>query len=310
MINRILKEQAGVITTKQLASLGMNPGKIKRITRRWSRVTRGLYLTESPSFDAAIWAGWLAGGDGAAIGEYAAAYRWGFVDEEPDEVVVWAPEPRVGFQLGQWGVRFRRASRPSRRTPPLTLVEDTVLDCANAGSEVEAVAVATRALADGFTTVGRLLDSLRQRSRQRHRPLLQDLCAGVGVESVLEFLFDRNVIVGHGLPRPTRQASLAAGRVDCHYDAYRLIVELDGGKYHNDKARDFFRDNEHLLTRDEVTLRFGWFQANGGACQSARQLARGLRRGGWSGTPRGGRCRCLTKMDQVSGRISGPSLDL
>lgn len=294
MLESLLKNQAGVVTTQQMLALGMSRGVIMRRAKQWSQPCRGLYLSTPPTFESALWAGWLRGGPEAAIGEEAAAFRWGILDEVPKAVTVWAESPRTNFHVDKWAVQFRRAHRESRRTPGLTLVEDTLLDIAHVRAEVPAVAAVLRGFADGFTTGERLAEKMRQRPRQRHRELLQQLCSEPGLESVLEFLFLRNVVDAHGLPRPTLQAQRCSGRVDSRYGEYGLLLELDGGRYHRDKSRDFIRDNDHILEHAEKTLHFGWSQANEGACRAAAQVARGLMLGGWDGSRRRVSCHCLS----------------
>jgi very-short-patch-repair endonuclease len=74
------------------------------------------------------------------------------------------------------------------------------------------------------------------------------------------------------------------------YEAYRLIVELDGLAYHLDKVADMERDNHHLVAGYR-TLRFGWTHVAGNPCAVAATVAAALHQGGWEGSPR--RCpRC------------------
>ncbi|WP_297750128.1 type IV toxin-antitoxin system AbiEi family antitoxin domain-containing protein [uncultured Tessaracoccus sp.] len=294
-LERILRQQAGVISSRQLTGMGYSRGQIMRLTRRWQRCAPGVYLTAPLTWTSALWAGLLVGGDGAVAGMEAAAFVRGIIEDEPKEIVIWVAHARREFQLGPYRIRFRRGTRASRGTPAITTVEDTMLDTADIRPEVPAIALLTRALADGFTTRQRLLNRLRQRARQRHRALIVELCssAGAGIESVLEYLFQRNVLRRHGLPAPARRQRRSGGRVDNVYDDYALIVELDGGRYHRDKAHDYHRDNEHMLDRDERTVRFGWQQVVVDACTSAQQVARGLQLGGWGGKRARVYCRCL-----------------
>lgn len=294
-LERILRQQAGVISSRQLTAIGYSRGQIMRLTRRWQRCAPGVYLTGPLTWMSALWAGLLVGGDDAVAGMEAAAFVRGIIEDEPKEIVIWVAHARREFQLGSYQIRFRRGTRASRGTPAITTVEDTVLDTADIRPEIPAIALLTRALADGFTTRQRVLSRVRQRARQRHRALIVELCSteGAGIESVLEYLFHRNVLRRHGLPAPSRQQRRSRGRVDNVYDEHALIVELDGGRYHRDKAHDYHRDNEHMLDRDERTVRFGWRQVVVDACTSAQQVARGLLRGGWNGKGARAYCRCL-----------------
>ena len=90
------------------------------------------------------------------------------------------------------------------------------------------------------------------------RQLLAERSEGyVATESELEDLFVR-FLDAHELPQPRRQASLGSnteqiGRVDFVYDAPRLIVELDGAKYHSQLTR-----MRHDKVRDLEFLAAGW----------------------------------------------------
>lgn len=75
--------------------------------------------------------------------------------------------------------------------------------------------------------------------------------------------------------------------MDCHYEAYHLVVELDGQLGHTgtDAWRDWRRDNRHLLD-GLVTLRFGWFDVLNAPCEVALAVVTVLRRNGWPGSLR------------------------
>lgn len=151
-LQRILRQQAGVISSRQLAAMGYSRGQIMRLTCRWQRCAPGVYLTTPLTWISALWAGLLVGGDDAVAGMEAAAFVRGIVDDEPKEIVIWVAHARREFQLGPYQIRFRRGIRAPRGTPAITTVEDTVLDTADIRPEIPAVALLTRALADGFTT--------------------------------------------------------------------------------------------------------------------------------------------------------------
>ena len=80
---------------------------------------------------------------------------------------------------------------------------------------------------------------------------------------------------------------------DVGYDAYRVLVELDGREGHQGtgRFRDMWRDNRFALL-DCLTLRYGWFDVVERPCEAAWQLAAALIEGGWTGLPtRCDRCR-------------------
>lgn len=65
---------------------------------------------------------------------------------------------------------------------------------------------------------------------------------------------------------------------------FGVRVELDGELAHPGRATDddLLRDNDVLLSRDEITLRYRWPHVHDTACGVAGQVAAGLRTGGWS----------------------------
>ena len=136
-----------------------------------------------------------------------------------------------------------------------------------------------------MTTPDRLRSRLENRSRHVHRALLIGILADVaeGAESPLELRYLRTVERPHGLPRGDRQNSRAGLRYvrDVLYEEFGLLVELDGQDGHRDigRFRDMNRDNIHAL-RDELTLRFGWFDVTARACSVAFQVFTVLSRRG------------------------------
>jgi hypothetical protein len=152
-----------------------------------------------------------------------------------------------------------------------------VLDLASGCPPGDAVGLVTRAVQKGLTTPERLRQLLDARPRQRHRALILGMLTDVaaGAESYLEMLYLRTVERAHGLPRGARQTpnpDLPYER-DVKYDRFRLLVELDGRIGHEGEGRfrDMDRDNRHAL-RDELTLRFGYYDVSGRPCSVAFQV--------------------------------------
>jgi len=83
-------------------------------------------------------------------------------------------------------------------------------------------------------------------------------------ESTLEAIFTE-LLRDHGFPEPARQvrphgAPAWIDRVDFTWSAARLVVETDGGAYHDspsDRAHDERRDRA-LERAGWTVLRFGW----------------------------------------------------
>ena len=106
----------------------------------------------------------------------------------------------------------------------------------------------------------------------------------------------------HGLPEPVKQAKFlkpdgGGGYRDRCYPEYgRLVIELDGKRFHPDeqRGRDRERDNQAAVTGS--TLRYGWNDVTRKACETAEQEAAALRHRGWTGTltPCSPSCRAVS----------------
>lgn len=288
---RRLREQHGVVLVTQLLEDGLSREVCRRVVAAWTRLAPGVYLAGVSSFEAAAWAGHLIAGPDGVVGGDAAAYFGGVLRDPPADVVVWSPERRRPFEVGSWNVGFRRGLRSGRGTPPRLAIEDSLLDLARDNDETGALDAVARALTRRLTTPDRVLSALAQRRRVRHSGAMVQLCvaAGPGIESGLEWLFQRDVVSAHRLPVPRRQEVTVEGRVDCMYDEWGIIVELDGMRDHSDWSKDMLRDNAHVLRLNAVTLRYGWNAVARQACTAARQVAVALTDRGWMGRVR--RCR-------------------
>ncbi|SHJ97247.1 hypothetical protein SAMN02745244_03678 [Tessaracoccus bendigoensis DSM 12906] len=290
-VTRLIRDQCGVVMIAQLLDGGLTRQVCRRLTASWARIAPGLYIDGSVSFESAAWAGVLRAGPGGVVGADAAAYLNGVLRDPPAEVIVWSPSTPRPFAVEGWRVTFRRGRRVGRGSPPRLSVEACLVDLARDHDEVGVVDAVARALAQRRTTPERLLAAVSDRERVRHARTIKDLCAaaGAGIESGLEWLFQRNVVAWHRLPVPRRQASTQEGGVDGFYDEWGVIVELDGMRDHCDWSKDMLRDNAHAVRMDAVTLRYGWNAVTRQPCEVAGQVADALALRGWKGRVR--RCR-------------------
>jgi hypothetical protein len=205
------------------------------------------------------------------------------------------------------GMVIHRSSRSSAfkqqgPLPPWTATEETVLDLADAAASFDTVvSLVARACQRGLTTPFLLADSLQLRARARWRGELRQALLDVaeGAHSPLEYRYLHDVERAHGLPRPDRQAQADRhpGRIfrDIHYRKYRLAVELDGAASHPDEQRWRDKRRDNAAAADGIfTLRYGWADVTERPCETAREIATVLAKGGWSGTLRrcGPGCRC------------------
>ncbi len=302
---RTASDQAGVLTRQQVQGDGITRHALARLSKGWTRVADGIYLTGEASWEAAAWAGLLRGGEGAVLSGAASAYLHGILRDAPSELEVWVPAQRDDIVVDQYHVRFRRGARSARGQLRRSSVEEAVLDLANRSDEDSTVAALTAALAGGKSVPSKMVAGLDARVRTRHAALIRDLCdsASDGIESALEWRFHHRVLVPHGLPIPERQVKKAAGRADTLYADELLIVELDGMRDHRDWSKDMMRDNEHAITEGLLTLRYGWGAVLDSACAVARQVGAALAARGWAGVV-GACARC-----RKAGSSEGSSRD-
>ncbi|WP_231930277.1 hypothetical protein [Friedmanniella luteola] len=120
--------------------------------------------------------------------------------------------------------------------------------------------------------------------RQRLTDLLQDVAEGL--ESPLELAHLRDVERAHGLPKGRRNQYRGGlrHRSDVGYDAYGVLVELDGRLGHADdggRFRDFRRDDDFAV-RSLVTLRYGWHDVSDLPCDIAQQVGTVITARGWT----------------------------
>jgi hypothetical protein len=164
----------------------------------------------------------------------------------------------------------------------------------------EAVSLILRASASRRTTPGLLLAAVCRRPKVRWRAgLLHALGAAAdGVQSLLEFRYVNRVERPHGLPPAHRQNPVRHGGrhqyQDLTYEAYALVVELDGREAHPEwfRGADIRRDNANAAT-GQVTLRYAWDDVTHNPCRTALEVAAALRERGWNGALRRCGAACL-----------------
>jgi|HubBroStandDraft_2_1064218.scaffolds.fasta_scaffold124016_1 hypothetical protein len=306
---RLLSAQCGVIASWQAEAAGISGRHMRNLelSGRWQRLYFGVYaaFTGQPPRSAGLWAAVLRAGPRAILSHETAAELDGLSDK-PSKVIHVTVRSEQHRQPVS-GVVIHRSSRSiafkqQRPLPPRTATEETVLDLADAAASFDTVvSLVARACQGGLTTPFLLADSLQLRARARWRGELRQALMDVaeGVHSPLEYRYLHGVERAHGLPRPDRQAEADRhpGRIfrDIHYRRYRVAVELDGTASHPDERRWQDKRRDNAAAADGIfTLRYGWADITERPCETAREIATVLARGGWPGTIRrcGPECRC------------------
>ena len=305
-IEHLLRVQDGVVARRQALACKASDNDIERLLRRreWAVVHPGVYVTHTGPLPwrQQAWAALLAVEPAALAGPSALRVhglrsgpgvgRPGAAEERTIHVVV----DRDRHVKAPAGVVLTRRSNFAdvallHLSPPRLRLDEALVDVADAvGRESDAVAVLADACQQGRTTPERLLAVVLSRSRLRHRRLLVELLSdvSVGVRSVLERRFVRDVERPHALPTGRRQRRVVTSRGpryrDVEYPEQRTVVELDGRLVHSApdvQWQDLERDVDAAIS-GETTVRLGWVHV-AQPCRTAAVLARLLGGQGWRG---------------------------
>jgi very-short-patch-repair endonuclease len=257
----LVRQQQGLLTHRQLASLGVGRRTIERWvdSGRLRAVHREVYaygprpLTKRGKWLARV----LAMGPGAFLSHRSAAALWGLAGDRP-KVDVTAPRGKQVLP-GRKGIQVHRCQYDPgevtlRDGIPTSTVARTLFDVAEHSQPHELKSAwdeADRLRLLRVPEVAAVYERGRgRRARTRIRPLLQ--AEQRYVEDTASPLEDRfaEFVIAHRLPPP--QVSVLVGKdvVDALWPAARLIVELDSWEFHAHRAafeKDRDRDTEHLL---------------------------------------------------------------
>jgi hypothetical protein len=242
-VARIAERQHGVVTTAQLAEVGIDKFALNKRVRagRLHRLHRGVYAVGHRSLS---WRGrWLAAvvaaGDGAVLSHTSAAALWEFLRpiQGPAHVTVAAA--------------VRRKSRPGLQVHrSRTLAPSHV-------TRRHGIAVTTpaRTIEDLRGTVEPYLfrRALRQAELAGHRVPHLDLVRRT--RSDLELLF-LALCEDHDLPWPLVNHCVHGRLVDFYWPQQRLVVETDSWQYHRGSvAMEDDHDRDLVLRGRGITTR-------------------------------------------------------
>ncbi|MFL5860643.1 MAG: DUF559 domain-containing protein [Solirubrobacteraceae bacterium] len=198
----------------------------------------------------------LACGPDAALSHASSAYLWGFLRR-------WEPPPEVTLTRGDRRPRGIHTHRcPSlkahdttqQRGVNVTSPERTILDMAPRLSARQLTRMVNDARLSGHLHLATLSDVL---TRNHHHPgtkLLTPFAEHLTNPTRSTFEDEFLAFVAHyGLPVPQINVKLNGREVDVLFPDHKLIVELDGWGFHNDRHA-FETDRE----RDAENLRLGY----------------------------------------------------
>ena len=298
---KLLHEQQGLISRRQVLACGLDDAFIVRCLRRreLARVLDGVYVNHTGELN------WLQRAWAAVLFYWPAALthvsalqmngmRRAVGEDDPIHIAVDHCR-RVTRQPGIALHRVRDLTRliqPSRQ-PHRVRLEHAVLDVASdAKTDSDAIAVLADSCQSYKTTAARLAKVLRQRIRLSRRSFMLEVLEDVatGAYSVLEHRYLTRVERPHGLPTAKRQRWVSIGRSVAHRDVEYLglvtVVELDGRLGHeeaNDRWDDLDRDID-TAREGKTTVRISWKQVES-PCRTAAAVAAILTVNGWSSQP-------------------------
>ncbi len=275
-LTRLARRQHGLFTSHQAAGCGLTRDALRRLVwSRWcARLGEGVYRIEGAPRSAAqdLLAAVLVHRVPAAGSHRAAAAHWGIpgYGGRPEVTVVHARNRRTPLGRIHGTLRLPPHHVTVRHGVPVTTIARTIFDLAGVVPELRAEQALDFALSRKLCTLRQVnevffvLAGQGRRGTVAMRSLLDARGEGyVPPASELERV-GRRLFAEGGLPEPEFEVHLGddqlIGRVDCLWRGARLVVELDGGRYHDglsSREADRIRDNR-LMAAGWRVLRFTW----------------------------------------------------
>jgi len=289
-VDRLIADQDGLISRRQVLAAGLSPHDIARRLRRreWAAVHDGVFVnhTGELTWQQRSWAAVLFAWPAALSHESALRAIDGPGKRGRDDAIIHVAVAGHRRVRKPEGVEVHRMSHFSARVqwnkhPPRIRFDQAVIDTAAAApTDHAAVAVLADAVNARRTTAARLLAVLNDRARIPRRAWLAGILADVeaGTCSVLEHGYLTLVERGHHLPPAERQLAVDSARSmfrDVEYVDHGVIVELDGRLGHSstdDRDRDMDRDLDAAVD-GRTTLRISYGQVFDRPCLTAARVA-------------------------------------
>ena len=260
----LIASQHGVLSRSQALTAGMSPAAVRtELARgRWHHAAPSVYLLagHGRTWTQRLWVAQLQGGPGSCCSFESAGRLNGF-DEVPAGLVVLSVPHAQRRRIH--GARVHRVDDLAPHhvveldglrvtTPARTIVDlAAVLHIARLRVLVEHAVVDRRA---SLAQVGAVLDTVRRKGKPgvtRLCRVLDDLGPGTSIPNgELERMFEP-VLIRSGLPRPLYEHPLPgvgprAGFVDRYWPDARMIVELDGRRWHT-RRQQLLVDQDRTL---------------------------------------------------------------
>jgi uncharacterized protein DUF559 len=249
------RRQHGHVARWQLLEMGVGRGLIagRLKSGEWSACHAGVYCIgprrDDPVSRAA--AAVLACGPGAVLSHGSAASLWGFAVRwsTPFEVIAPGRHRRPGITAHRCQ-SLKRRDITRQRGVPCTSPERTILDQAPRLTKKQLTRMVNDGRLSGYVHLAALGDVVARNRRHPGAKLLTPFVAEKGnpTRSGFEDAF-REFCATHGLPAPLINTYVNGYEVDAYFPEQKVIVELDGRRYHDDDEafeEDRERDAEHL----------------------------------------------------------------
>jgi very-short-patch-repair endonuclease len=269
---RVATEQEGVITHRQLLDAGIHTRAISRLAQAGAlhRRHRGVYVVGHLALAAHATevAALLACGEGALISHRSAAYLWGLLDVQQQRVEV----TLVGRRCrAKDAIQIHHVAaiddRDVRRKGALWLTSParTLIDLAAEASDAELDRLVAQARVKDLLSKGALESALlragRRRGTAKMRALLRSDVGPALTRSEAERRM-RRLLREAGLVQPKANVQAAGYEVDFLWPRERVILEVDGYRFHGHR-RAFERDRrKDMALRDAgyEVIRITWRQ--------------------------------------------------
>ncbi len=271
---------------------------------RWQRPARGVYVTHNGplSVEEQRWVVLLACPAGSALSGATALQLAGLTGFEDPRVHVTVPDGAdrptptsrdLPERVTHWSLHLGAREVHPVRVPARTRTERSLIDHASwTATDRHARAAVLAAFQQGLVRAADVLLAVDRRPTAKRVGLVREsvLDAIGGIQSLPEKDFD-DLVLGGGLPRPTRQAARRGpdGRyyLDVEWSEYGVAAEIHGLPHHGvvQWSHDLMRANEIVIDGPRL-LFFTSYVIRHERVAVLDQMVRALRAGGWHGLVR------------------------
>jgi very-short-patch-repair endonuclease len=290
-VAEIAARQDNVITHGQLTALGVGRNAISHrlASARWQRLHKGVYLIgpAPPTLTARARAAVLSCGNGALLSHRTAAEIWQLLPGAArGEIHVTVPGrnpgPRNAVRVHRV-LRLAPADVATKLGLPLTSPARTICDLAATTSLRETQAALAEARIHRLATDRQLQAVIERAPTRSGSSVIRSLLEAENESGYTRSRAEREMrelVRAAGLPRPLFNEPLLGYVTDVLWPACRLVVEVDGYRYHRHRGafeRDRRRDQE-LSAAGYRVIHVTWMQLRDQPIAAITSIAQALAR--------------------------------